>query len=129
MKLQRIEQPHPEWNLKRCCRALYGAKENRRRYLSCKCDWGETKETLEEFCELEELGDYEWRREARKQLADMEAEEADMAAEEKAAAEAESWCRAPFDFNDTTTMASVGACACMSPVVLGVLFNWSSMFQ
>ena len=120
----RTAQPHPEWTLTRCATALYGNKAMRMKYMSCKPSWGESIETLREFVALEQLGEAEWGEEAEEVLEELERRIADEEAEEKAMFESESWCA----FGDSATMASVGACACLSPVVLGMLFNWNSVF-
>jgi len=126
--MARIAQPHPTWTLTRVATALYGSSNNRMKYLSCKPNWGESIETLRELVALEQLGDYEWREEAEELLEQWEKILLnDHEAEEKAVLESESWCANPF--GESATMASVGACACLSPVLLGMLFNWNAIFQ
>jgi hypothetical protein len=49
------------------------------------------------------------------------------AAEDKAMFESESWCTNPFGDPFGEGAAVVGACACMSPVIFGMVFNWSSI--
>jgi hypothetical protein len=127
MKLVRTAQPHPEWTLTRCATALYGNKANRAKYMSAKPSWAETIETLREFVELPQLGEKEWEEDSWELLQQMERQAAEDEAEEMAAIEAESWCSNPLS-GDSTVMASVGACACLSPVLLGLLFNWNSVF-
>ena len=124
MKLIRTAQPHPQWTLTRAATALYGNTANRMKYMSCKASWGETVETLREFEALAQLGESEWKEEAEELLEELEEQAREEEAEAKAMFEAESWCSNPFGEHS----AAIGACACLSPVVLGMLFNWNSVF-
>ena len=123
----RMAQPNPEWTLTRCATALYGNKADRMKYMSGKPSWGETIETLREFVELEQLGEAEWGEEAEELLEEMMEEQE---AEEKAMQDSESWCSNPFGSDDmsSSAAAAMGACACLSPVLLGMLFNWNDVF-
>ena len=127
MKMVRTAQPHPDWTLTRCATALYGNKAHRLKYMSAKPSWGETMETLQEFVELEQLGEAEWGEEAEELLEEMMEERE---AEEKAMqADAESWCAfGGADEMSSSAAAAMGACACLSPVLLGMLFNWNDVF-
>ena len=127
MKMMRTEQPNPQWTLTRAATALYGAKNNRRKYLSCKPVWEESIDSLREFIELDALGEAEWGEEAEEILEELEKEKTkDEEAEERATLESESWCTNPF--GDASAMSMAG-CACLSPVLIGMLFNWNGIFQ
>ena len=97
-------------------------------YSGCRPAWGESVEKLKEFIDLPQLGEQEWGAEAEQLLEKMQKTAADdYEVEEKVMNDAaESWCN---PFGDDAAMASVGACACLSPVLIGMLFNWSSIFQ
>lgn len=125
MKLERISQPHPTWSLTRCAFALYGATKNRRAYMSCYASWDESLKTLREFVALEQLGDYEWKQEAEYVLENWKDYQDE---DDKYAREASDWCSFPFS-TSSPTMASLGACACLSPVLVSVLFNWDDIFS
>jgi hypothetical protein len=120
----RTKQPNPQWTLTRAVTALYGSKTNRMTYLSCRPNWGETIETLREFVELDQLGENEWGKEAKILLEEMERKQQEEEAEEKVMFESESWCTNPFSDN----VASIGACAFLTPVIFGIAFNWNTLF-
>jgi hypothetical protein len=121
MKLVCTARPHPEWTLSRCAKALYGNTAKPTLYMSAMPSWGETIETLREFVELKALGNYEWGHEAKRLLDEME-REVEGVAEEKPTIEAESCCWYNT-FLSATVVASVGAFACISPVLLHFLFD------
>lgn len=123
MTLHRTAQPNPQWTLTRAAKALYGAQHHRRQYLTCRPVWEESVEALREFVALEALGEAEWGEEAEELLEEMVNKE-DLA-EEKALEEGESWCTNPF----AEQAAALGACACLSPVLLGMAFSWNGIFQ
>lgn len=121
MQLVRIEQPHPEWNLRRASRALYVNKADRIKYMACMASWSEPVETLREFVALEELGNEEWGEVARGLLNEME-----QCADAKAVEDSETWCMNPF--GEQSAMFSLGACACLSPVIFGIMFDWNGIY-
>merc|ERR1711957_496329 len=71
MKLVRTANPHPKWTLRNIFRALY-TTETRRQYLMCAPNWNRSREELEELINLPQLGEFEWKVEARKLLYKMD---------------------------------------------------------
>jgi hypothetical protein len=80
--------------------------------------------SLREFVALKGLGHDEWGEPAEILLKEMQKKMEEEAAEDQAMFESESWCTNPFGEG----AAVVGACACMSPVIFGMVFNWSDIF-
>ena len=64
MKFVRTSQPNPKWTLDYINKALYG-EGNRFRTLACKASWSRTRCELQELINLIQLGEYEWKEEAR----------------------------------------------------------------
>lgn len=71
MKLIRTSHPHPKWTLPNTVKALYG-EGTRLQSNMCSSSWNRSREELQELIDLPQLGEYEWKAEARKLLFQMD---------------------------------------------------------
>jgi MOSC domain-containing protein YiiM len=71
MKLVRTSHPNPKWTMAYLSEVMYkeGSKKS---MMACKAEWVRDKEELIELLNLPQLGNYEWKDEARKLLREIE---------------------------------------------------------
>ncbi len=74
MKLVRRKHPHPKWTLTYISQVLYN-EGNKTDMLACRAHWARSKDELIELINLKQLGEYEWKSEARMLLENMIKEE------------------------------------------------------
>ncbi len=67
MKLIRKTHPHPKWTLPAVFKALYGEGSSLSKKM-CTATWNRSRKELEELINLPQLGEYEWKAEARRLL-------------------------------------------------------------
>jgi MOSC domain-containing protein YiiM len=74
MKLVRTSHPNPKWTMAYLSEVMYkeGSKKS---MMACKAEWVRDKEELIELLNLPQLGNYEWKDEARKLLDEIEKKE------------------------------------------------------
>ena len=58
-RLVRVSNPHPQWSIRRVCKAVYGGK-SRRSQAKFEPEWSEDKSALNELARVEQLGACEW---------------------------------------------------------------------
>lgn len=64
MRLVRIKHPNPKWTLSYISKKMYG-EASKKNHVLCKAEWLGGKEELEELINLPQLGDYEWKEDAK----------------------------------------------------------------
>ena len=64
MRLVRTKHPNPKWTLAYLSKVLY-AEGSKTALLACRAEWSRETEELEELVNLKQLGEYEWKMNAR----------------------------------------------------------------
>jgi len=67
MRLVRIKHPNPKWTLSYISKKMFG-EASKRNHTLCKAEWLGGKKELEELINLPQLGEYEWKEDAKQLL-------------------------------------------------------------